>query len=179
MSSQQPPVSGEGAGPADASGRGQPSEEELRAAYEAELERITTGEVIMQTAVSLLNLGARRLRPAEGGPGAGGRRDLEQVRDAIDGVRGLMGVLERRYPRELAPLREALSQLQLAYARDAQASPAPGPAAEGAASAPTGGAAGAPSQSEPQPSEPKEGEDEAGRGPGPAESSGRLWVPGR
>jgi hypothetical protein len=175
VSSQQPPASGEGAGPADPSGRDQPSEEELRAAYEAELERITTGEVIMQTAVSLLNLGARRLRPAESGPGAGGRRDLEQVRDAIDGVRGLMGVLERRYPRELAPLREALSQLQLAYARDAQASPAP----EGAASAPTGGAAGAPSQSEPQPSEPKEGEDEAGRGPGPAESSGRLWVPGR
>ena len=175
MSSQQPPASGEGAGPADASGRGQPSEEELRAAYEAELERITTGEVIMQTAVSLLNLGARRLRPAEGGPGAGGRRDLEQVRDAIDGVRGLMGVLERRYPRELAPLREALSQLQLAYAREAQASPAP----EGAASAQAGGAAGAPGQSEPQQSGVKEGDEEAGRGPGPAESSGRLWVPGR
>ena len=197
MSSQQPPMSGEGAGPADVSGRDQPSEEELRAAYEAELERITTAEVIMQTAVSLLNLGARRLRPPEGGfgagrgvaeqdaaaaqsalggsPGAGGRRDLEQVRDAIDGVRGLMDVLERRYPSELAPLRDALSQLQLAYAREAQASPAP----EGAASAQAGGAAGAPGQSEPQQSGVKEGDEEAGRGPGPAESSGRLWVPGR
>ena len=131
----------------------------------------------MQTAVSLLNLGARRLRPAESGSGAGGRRDLEQVHDAIDGVRGLMGVLERRYPSELAPLRDALSQLQLAYAREAQASPAPAP--EGAASAQAGGAAGSRGESEPQPSEPKEGEDEAGRGPGPAESSGRLWVPGR
>src|SRR5881398_3201501 len=50
VSSQQPPMSGEGAGPADVSD--QPSEEELRAAYEAELERITTAEVIMQTAVS-------------------------------------------------------------------------------------------------------------------------------
>ena len=198
MSSQQPPMSGEGAGPADASGRDQPSEEELRAAYEAELERITTAEVIMQTAVSLLNLGARRLRPPEGGsgagrgaaeqdaaaaqstaggsPGAGGRRDLEQVRDAIDGVRGLMDVLERRYPSELAPLRDALSQLQLAYAREAQASPAPAP--EGAASAQAGGA-GAPGQSEPRPSGATEGDQEAGRGPGPAESSGRLWVPGR
>src|SRR5690242_9678062 len=103
VSSQQPPMSGEGAGPAGARGRDQPSEEELRAAYQAELERITTAEVIMQTAVSLLNLGARRLRPPEGrsdaaeqdaaaaqsavggSPGAGGRRDLEQVRDAIDG----------------------------------------------------------------------------------------------
>jgi len=194
VSSQQPPMSGEGAGPAGASGRDQPSEEELRAAYEAELERITTAEVIMQTAVSLLNLGARRLRPPEGrsdaaeqdaaaaqsavggSPGAGGRRDLEQVRDAIDGVRGLMDVLERRYPREIAPLRDALSQLQLAYAREAQGSPAPAP--EGAASAQAGGA-GASGQSEPQPSGATEGDQEGGRGPGPAESSGRLWVPGR
>ena len=43
---------------------GQPSEEELRAAYEAELSRITTTDMMAQAAVSLLNLGARRLAPA-------------------------------------------------------------------------------------------------------------------
>jgi len=186
-----------GHGGADAGG--QPSEEELRAAYEAELERITTAEVIMQTAVSLLNLGARRLRPPESGagaepghpgPGAGAGRDLEQVRDAIDGVRALMGVLERRYPRELAPLREALSQLQIAYASEAQSGagrPRAGAGGEegaarsqeGGAGAPAGAGAGASGQA----SRPGEGastdEDEPGRRPGPAESTGRLWVPGR
>ncbi|MGH2834854.1 MAG: hypothetical protein ACRDKD_01500, partial [Solirubrobacteraceae bacterium] len=100
----------------------QPSEEELRAAYEAELNRITSADLLLQTAASLLNLGARRL----GLTGAGeAERDVEQVRDAIDGVRALMPILERCNPKEVGPLRDALSQLQMAYAREA-----PRPAAE-------------------------------------------------
>ena len=189
---------GPGAGPGDAAGGAGPSEEELRAAYEAELERITTAEVIMQTAVSLLNLGARRLRPPEGGagaepaapgPGASAGRDLEQVRDAIDGVRALMGVLERRYPRELAPLRDALSQLQIAYAREAQsgasqpqAEARPEQGAAGSEEAGAGARAGGGADASGQPSQPGEGastEEDPGRRPGPAESSGRLWTPGR
>ena len=63
-----------------------------RAAYEAELSRITSADMILQAAVSLLNLGGRRLGLA---PGAEGERDLEQVRDAVDGVRALLGILER------------------------------------------------------------------------------------
>jgi phage-related minor tail protein len=147
----------------------QPSEEELRAAYEAELNRITSADLLLQTAASLLNLGARRL----GLTGAGeAERDLEQVRDAIDGVRALMPILERCHPSEVGPLRDALSQLQMAYAREVQATREPPAAAPGAA--------------KPTPSEPTspaqkqapgtEGEKPA---PGPAESSGRLWVPGR
>ena len=101
---------------------GELSEEELRAAYEAELNRITSAEVMLQAAVSLLNLGGRRLGLAPGGEG--GVKDLDQVRDAIDGVRALLGVLERSSPRELGPLRDALSRLQLAYAREAQAAAA-------------------------------------------------------
>ena len=103
----------------------EPSEDELRAAYEAELSRITSTDVMLQAAVSLLNLGGRRLGPiggetaGAGGEAAGERRDLEQVRDAIDGVRALLGVLERRFSNELGPLRDALSQLQIAYAREA------------------------------------------------------------
>jgi hypothetical protein len=162
-----------------APGSGTPSEAELRAAYEAELARITVTDVIAQTVVSLLNLAAQRLGPPAGGageaqeaaggpaPGAGGG-DLEQVRDAIDGTRGLLDVLERRIPQEVRPLRDALSQLQMAYAAAVGGGAAqpgagePGPAAEQAPA----GQAGPAGASE-------------GEGPGPAESSGRLWVPGR
>ena len=45
------------------------SEEELRAAYEAELARIRVDDVLIQTVVSLLNLGARARRPDRRGRG--------------------------------------------------------------------------------------------------------------
>ena len=104
--------------------QGMPSEEELRAAYEAELARLTTTDMIAQSAVSLLNLGARRIGPPPGaetppGESPGGERDLEQVRDAIDGSMALLAILERRIPAEqLRPLRDALSRLQMAYAAE-------------------------------------------------------------
>jgi hypothetical protein len=148
---------------------GAPSEDDLRAAYEAELSRITSAEVILQAAVSLLNLGGRRLGLAEAGEG---ERDLEQVRDAIDGVRALLGVLERSAPAELRPLREALSQLQMAYAREAQA---PGGADPGAQPRPS-----TEEQHPPATGGKPDGPGAADKpGAGPAESSGRLWVPGR
>jgi hypothetical protein len=150
---------------------GQPSEAELRAAYEAELSRITSADMVLQATVSLLNLGARRLGlvggPDPAAPEQGtSERDLEQVRDAIDAVRGLMPVVERRAPQEARPLRDALSQLQMAYARESQSAPAPAPP---------------PAQASPQaaPAPPQPQPDAAKSGPGPAESSGRLWVPGR
>lgn len=161
---------------------GQPTEAEMRAAYEAEMSRITSADMVLQATVSLLNIGARRLGlvgPPEGAPGQPPERDLEQVRDAIDAVRGLMPVVERRAPQEARPLRDALSQLQMAYAREAQGAPG--------ATAQTGTPSGAPG-SGPQ-STPPAGTPAAGRpatpqpagkpGAGPAESSGRLWVPGR
>jgi hypothetical protein len=158
----------------------QPSEEELRAAYEAELNRITSADLLLQTAASLLNLGARRLGLTGAGeaertrPGTG---DLEQVRDAIDGVRALMPILERRSASEVGPLRDALSQLQMAYAREA---PRQAPGQTPAGEAPTAPAAGTGSASD-APSGPAPGASQTGqsRRPGPAESSGRLWVPGR
>jgi hypothetical protein len=157
-----------------------PSEAELRAAYEAELSRITPADMMLQAAVSLLNLGARRLGltggPDGGEAGAAGaeadagrpggsepERDLGQVRDAIDGVRALLAILERSMPQELRPLRDALSQLQIAYAREAPAGAQADRPADDAppAAAKTGATA-----------EEREG------APGPAQSSGRLWVPG-
>lgn len=172
-----------GEAPDPGHGSDDPAEEELRAAYEAELSRITTTDMMAQAAVSLLNIGARRLAPSAGGevPGAGGaqaQRDLEQARDAIDGVKGLLEILERRIPKELGPLRDALSRLQMAYTREIQSGEA------AARQAPGAGAPGG----ESRPAEPAAGEQQGSEasepgarpaGPGPAESSGRLWVPGR
>jgi hypothetical protein len=163
----------------------EPSEEQLRAAYEEELSRIDTTDMIAQTAVSLLNIGARRLAPAaDPSPGQAAApgnepmpgQDLEQARDAIDAVRALLEILERRIPvAELRPLRDALSRLQMAYAQAVgPAGPGASPSGAGEATppqpvAPAGAGAGQ------QPAD----SDGTAPGPGPAESSGRLWVPGR
>jgi hypothetical protein len=160
-------------------GPGEPSEEELRAAYEAELSRITAVDMMAQAAVSLLNIGARRLGPPVGASGEGGHpeasgADLEQAGDAIDGARALLGILDRRIPQELGGLRDALSQLQMAYAREVQGRAARAAGERGDAPAPPPGAAPAAAA----PPEPGAGEKDKD-GPGPAEASGRLWVPGR
>ncbi len=162
------------AGPSEPAAGAQPSEEEMRAAYEAELNRITSAEMIAQTAVSLINIGGRRLglvppgSASEQAAAAAGERDLEQVRDAIDGASALLPILERRMPRELGPLRDAIAQLQVAYAREAQSSAAAAPPRTPTEQAgPASAAQGKPAEGEQQPS------------PGPAEASGRLWVPGR
>jgi hypothetical protein len=164
-------VSAEATGQTGAGGApGELTEEELRAAYEAELGRITATDMMAQAAVSLLNIGARRLGiPGEGeseAGGSGGVRDLEQVRDSIDGARALLEILGRRIPQDLGPLRDALSRLQMAYAQEV--APAAGKAGAGAPQPREQPAPGAPEQ--PAGGEPR---------PGPAESSGRLWVPGR
>jgi hypothetical protein len=132
--------------------------------------------MIVQTAVSLLNIGGRRLGLA---PGSQAERDLDQVRDAIDGVRALMPILERHMSEELRPLRDALAQLQMAYAREASATGAEAPPAkagpgESAAEATKPVGERAPSG---QPGQESPGGEQ--KGPGPAEASGRLWVPGR
>jgi hypothetical protein len=103
-------------------------------------------------------------------PGSEGERDLEQVRDAVDGVRALLEILERSTSaQELRPLRDALSQLQMAYARAAQAGDGAEPDSSQPQQQPPAAAAPEPAE---QPAEGKPGA-------GPAETSGRLWVPGR
>jgi hypothetical protein len=175
-----PPGVGPGGAP------GEPSEDDRseigqRAAYEAELSRITSADMMLQAAVSLLNIGGRRLGLSAG---AEGERDLEQVRDAIDGVRALMPVLERGAPKELRPLRDALSQLQMAYARETQAGgdaaqPGGSEAQTGAADAQRGGAhPGQAGQARPVEKKDAQAGEDKPAGPGPAQSSGRLWVPG-
>ena len=151
--------------PPEAGGPAEPTEEELRAAFEEQLRHITALDVIVQTAVSLVNLAGRRLGIA---PGTENERDLAQVRTAIDATRALLPVLEQHEGLEtVTPLREALSALQLEYAKQVQTTPTP--------RTPTGSEQGPlPAQhgSEAPPATEKPG------GPGPAQTSGRLWVPG-
>ena len=122
----------------------QPSEEEIRA-LEAEMAKLTVDDVLLQTIVTLLNLGARKAGLADDS-----EPDWPQVKDAIDGARVLLPIVEPRHGEDLAPVKDALSRLQMAYVQL------------------TG-------QQAAQPTE----EPAASEGPGPAQSSGKLWVPGQ
>jgi hypothetical protein len=94
----------------------QPSEEELRAAFEAELAKVHVGDVIAQTIVSLINVGARR----GGLTGAGEEEhDLGQLALAIEAVRRLLPLIEEPLGESANEIKEALSQLQLAFAQQA------------------------------------------------------------
>ncbi len=135
------------------------TEEELRQ-LEAEMERISVDDVLIQTTVTLLNLAARKagLGAPPGAPQpTAPTTDWEQVRQAIEGARALLPLLESRHAEQLGPVRDTLSRLQIVYAQQAGGQPAPVPE-------PGAGAA-------PQPAKPD--------GPGTAQSSGRLWIPGQ
>ena len=126
----------------------QPSEEEIRA-LEAELEKLTVDDVLLQTIVTLINLGARKAGMAEGQ-----EADLPQVKQAIDAARALLPLVEPSHGEGLGPVKDALSRLQMAYVQQ------------------QGGQAQEPSEEPPAQEKPAEG-------PGPAQQSGRLWVPGQ
>jgi hypothetical protein len=130
----------------------EPTEDELRAALEEQLRHITAFDVIAQTAISLINLAGRRLGLSDD---TKDERDLSQVRDAIDATRALLPVLERdARGSALGPLRDALSSLQMEYAKQiGETAPQP---------------PGTPSPGAGAPTSPL----------GPAQQSGRLWVPG-
>ena len=137
------------------------TEEQLRQ-IEAEMERITVDDVLLQTLVTLLNLAARKAGLASP-PGEGPPPDLEQMRQAIDGARAILPLVEQRHAEQLGPVRDTLSQLQMAYSQLRSQGGGGEPGDEG------GGGGGTP------PQEPKGPEG----GPGRAQSSGRLWVPGQ
>lgn len=89
-----------------------PTEEELREAYEAQLRELKVEDVMVQTVVSLLNLGGRKAGLA---PGTEDERDLDQVALAVEGARRLLPFVEELLGPDAAQLKEALSQLQMAY----------------------------------------------------------------
>ena len=128
----------------------QPSEEELRAAYEAEIKRLRVQDVLVQTLVSLVNLGGRKAGLA---PGTEDERDPEQLGMAIEASRQILPLIEAELGPDAVQVREALSQLQMAFA---QAAPGAQPGSP------------ADPQQPPQPG-----------APAPAPAASRLWVPGQ
>ncbi len=134
--------------------------------------------MILQAVVSLLNIGGHRLglSSQEGRPGSEEARDLEQVRDAIDGVRALLPILERRGARDLQICARCATRCPSCRwptrARPGRARRGPSVPSETARA----GAPGAPAA---QPAALARCRSEPADGPGPAQSSGRLWVPGR
>jgi hypothetical protein len=130
----------------------QPSEEEVRAALEEQLKHLTVDDMLIESAVSLVNLGGRKAGLA---PGTEDERDLEQLRRAVEAVRALLPLLEQgKHADQLGPLRDALARLQMAYA-------------QGAGQQPPKGEEQGPEQ------QPKQ------EGAGPAQRSGKLWIPGQ
>jgi len=144
--------------PQDPQGQRQPTEDEIRAAYQEQLRQVHVDDVLVQTVLSLLNMGALRAGLTDGGEAD---RDPAQLRSAIEGIRALLPIVEPALGQDAAPIKEALSQLQMAYARQPEVQ------AQG------GGEPGRGPGAAPEPEPPKPGET------GPAQSSGRLWVPGQ
>jgi hypothetical protein len=97
------------------------NEEEMRAQLEEEIRKVKVEDVLLQSLVSVLNLTARRIAKDD-------ERDLEQAKLGIDASRALVDFL----PEEAqGQVREALSELQMLYAKHA--------AGEGAAETEDGG----------------------------------------
>jgi hypothetical protein len=143
----------------------EPSEEELRAAYEQQLKQIRVEDVLVQTVLSLINLGSLRAGLV---PGNESEADPQQLRQAIDAVRALLPQVEPLLGPDARQIRDAVSRLQMEYARLSSAGSAEVPESQSApeGAAPEGEAAPEGAQQPPEPE-------------GPAQSSGRLWVPGR
>jgi hypothetical protein len=95
----------------------QPTEQELRTAFEQQMRNVTVQEVLLQTAATLVNLAARKLQLAGD---ESHEKDLGQAKEAIDGARALAPLLSDQYAGQI---KQALSQVQMAYAREAQTHP--------------------------------------------------------
>jgi hypothetical protein len=100
----QPAAEGQSAG-----AQGQPDEQELRRRLEEELGKLRVQDVLLQTVVSLINLTSRRIAKED-------ERDLEQARIGIEAVRSLVELLD---PEPAGQVRNALSELQMLYAKEA------------------------------------------------------------
>jgi hypothetical protein len=127
--------------PSPTPSEGQPSEEELRAQLENEIRNVRVEDVVLQSVVSILNLSARRIAKDD-------ERDLGQAKVGIDAGRALVDLVS---PEAQPQLRQAISELQVLYAKHA----GEGPADEGGEK-PAGG----------------EG------GPEPPKGDSGLWTPG-
>ena len=136
-------------------GEQQPTEEELRARIEEQLRKVRVQDLLVDSVASIVNLTARRIAKED-------ERDLEQARVGIEAVRALVDLLEGDVAEQV---RNALSELQLIYAR----------ASKGEPLAPTEGAPDPAEQADPPPGAPGAAAPPR-RGPEPPP---KLWTPGR
>jgi hypothetical protein len=91
--------------------QGEPADqEELQRRLEEQLRKVRVQDLLLESVASILNLSARRISKAD-------ERDLEQGRLGIDAVRAVLDLLE---PGPRDQVREALSQVQMLYAREAK-----------------------------------------------------------
>jgi hypothetical protein len=131
--------------PPDPAAEQQPTQEELQRRLEEQIKKVRVQDLLLESVASILNLSARRI-------GKEDERDLEQARVGIEAVRAVLDLLDPE-PRE--QVREALSQVQMLYAREAGG----GDGGEG--------------------SEPSDEPPGGGQGPqSPGDRPSGLWVPG-
>ena len=93
--------------PDESEGGAQPNEEELRAQLEEEIRKVRIEDVVLQSVVSILNLAARRIAKDD-------ERDLAQAKVGIDAGRALVDLVK---PEAQPQLRQAISELQVLYAK--------------------------------------------------------------
>jgi hypothetical protein len=121
------------------------NEDEIREA----LKKLRVEDVLLQTAATLIDLAARRMGLA----GDDSPKQLDQAKLAIDAIRALDPLMTEE---QRTAIREPLSQLQMAYAREAQ-----------------GAASGPPEGPEPASQAGSEPEGEAER----AKARAKIWTP--
>lgn len=126
----------------EAKGKEAKGEDELRAELEDEIRKVRVEDVLLQSVISVLNLSARRIAKDD-------ERDLEQAKLGIDASRAVVEFLPGEAQNQV---REALSELQLLYAKHASGGDEP--------------AGGDPDPAAPDAGTPKSGQDAPG-----------LWTP--
>jgi hypothetical protein len=97
-------------GPQQPSDSTQPPDEELRRQMEEQIKQLRIDDVLLQTVVTLVNLTGRKLTVEE-------EKDLQQAGTGIEAVRALLPLCPED---QVGPIKEALSQLQMLFARESQ-----------------------------------------------------------
>src|SRR4051794_37189951 len=116
---REPSVEGEGQQPqqpSESAGASQPSGEGMGGPPVEEGPKGRIEDVILQSVVSILNLSARRIAKDD-------ERDLEQAKIGIDAGRALVDLVK---PDAQPQLRQAISELQVLYAKHAGEGPPSG-----------------------------------------------------
>lgn len=85
-------------------------QEELQRRLEQQLREVRVQDLLLESVAGILNLSARRIAKAD-------ERDLEQGRIGIEAVRAVLDLIDEG-PRQ--QVREALSQVQMLYAREVE-----------------------------------------------------------